>query len=112
MATDRMANPLATTHLPAILSDSRPANGATTPDSSEPGRPTSAAFSGLRPRTSCRNSVNGKKMPIIAKVTAPPATLDSEKLRLWNRRQRQQRVAAAVALPEHEADEHEHARRR
>ena len=75
---------------------------------SEPGRPTSAAFSGLRPRTSCRNSVNGKKMPIIAKVTAPPATLDSEKLRLWNRVSGSSASLAAVALPEHEADEHEH----
>ena len=103
-------NPVATTHLAAMRSESRPANGATMPESSEPGSPTSAACSGLRPRTSCRKSVSGKKMPVSPKVTAAPATLDSEKLRLWNKRQRQQRVGLEVALPEHEPGEHHDAR--
>ena len=102
IATARMANPLETTHLPATRSESRPANGATTPDSSEPGRPTSAACSGLRPRTSCRNRVNGKKMPIIAKDTAAPATLAEREVAVVEEGQGQQRVAAAVTLPEHE----------
>ncbi len=80
------ANPAATTHLAGTRSDSRPANGATTPDTSEPGIITRAALIGVRPRIDCRKIVSGKKMPIIANVTTIPSTFASEKLRDRNSR--------------------------
>src|SRR5690606_25571350 len=63
IATARTPNPVATTHLAGTRSDSRPASGAMIPDTSDPGRLTSAAFSGDRPRMDCRKIVSGKKIP-------------------------------------------------
>ncbi|MNW53938.1 hypothetical protein D3C74_315190 [compost metagenome] len=78
------AKPVATTHLAGIRSDNLPANGATTPDTSDPGRLMSAASIGESPRIDCRKIVSGKKIPIIPNDTAMPDTFASEKLREWN----------------------------
>src|SRR5215469_3235401 len=79
------ANPNIATYLPDKRSDSRPANGATTPDTSDIGSVVRPDSTGDRPSTDCRKITTGRNMPVMANPTQTFATLAAENVRLPNR---------------------------
>lgn len=70
--------------LPPIRSDSRPAKGPVTIDTSDDGASTRPAFSALMCRTDCRYRLNGSTSPSIAIDTSPTSAVITVKFRSRN----------------------------